>query len=290
MWGTGARDDFTIASLFAKELSKNNVGAKVVNYGESGYVSTQELILLIQELQSGNIPKLVIFYDGVNDVYSALQQGKAGIPQNEFNRVAEFQTSFYIKSEAIEKVFNEMSILRIIRGVSARFGLSLPLISFSRGEIKDIQRRPSRLLAKDVLDIYENNILIAHSLSQKFGFKALFYWQPTIYNKKRLTGYEERERLRMESEQSFFEVTNEVLKQDQDKILRMSEHGFHDISNIYENISDAIFIDFCHTAEYGNTLIARRMLKDALPFLSSNGVAINNVFSSDGAMAVALID
>ena len=48
----------------------------VVNFGESGFVSTQGVIQLILELQSGNIPDLVIFYDGVNDVYAAYQSGR----------------------------------------------------------------------------------------------------------------------------------------------------------------------------------------------------------------------
>ncbi len=87
VWGTGVEWNETIPSYLA------NYGYNVTNYGETGYVSTQELILLIQELKSGFPPDIVIFYDGFNDVFSAYQQGVAGLPMNEFNRVKEFNLS-----------------------------------------------------------------------------------------------------------------------------------------------------------------------------------------------------
>lgn len=89
LWGTGARDEFTIPSLVSKKLqAKWGTDVQVTNYGESGYVSTQELIALMLELQRGNVPDIVVFYDGVNDTFAAFQSGVAGIPQNESNRVA----------------------------------------------------------------------------------------------------------------------------------------------------------------------------------------------------------
>jgi hypothetical protein len=45
-----------------------------MNFGESGFVSTQSVIQLMQELQSGNIPHLVIYYDGVNDTMLHINQ------------------------------------------------------------------------------------------------------------------------------------------------------------------------------------------------------------------------
>ncbi len=88
MWGVGARDAFTIPSIVARELQQKGVAVEVVNFGESGYVSTQEVITLLLQLQKGERPALVVFYDGVNDIFSAYQQRMAGLPQNEFNRSA----------------------------------------------------------------------------------------------------------------------------------------------------------------------------------------------------------
>ncbi|MER3445854.1 MAG: hypothetical protein C4291_03015 [Candidatus Dadabacteria bacterium] len=73
MWGTEARDDFTIPSILSKKLWRRGIRCDIVNFSGSGYVSTQEVIALLIELQRGNIPNLVIFYDGINDTYSAYQ-------------------------------------------------------------------------------------------------------------------------------------------------------------------------------------------------------------------------
>jgi hypothetical protein len=64
MWVTGADDNRTIPSFFAKET-----GETVLNLGESGYNSVQEFIQLQLMLLKGHKPKEVVFYDGVNDGY-----------------------------------------------------------------------------------------------------------------------------------------------------------------------------------------------------------------------------
>ena len=61
VWGTGVSDSSTIPSLLNIELYKKGINSQVTNFGESGYVSTQELIMLMQELKSGNMPDFVIF-------------------------------------------------------------------------------------------------------------------------------------------------------------------------------------------------------------------------------------
>ena len=62
MWGTGASDDSTIPSFFAK-IS----GEKVTNFGETGWNSRQSLNQLINLMGDGKKPKRIIFYTGVND-------------------------------------------------------------------------------------------------------------------------------------------------------------------------------------------------------------------------------
>src|SRR5262249_10483737 len=72
MWGTGSPDWGTIPAYLQAGLEAlRGKSVCVMNFGESAFVSTQGVIQLILELQSGNVPHLVIFYDGVNDVYAA---------------------------------------------------------------------------------------------------------------------------------------------------------------------------------------------------------------------------
>ena len=70
MWGTGSPDWGTIPSYLQMGIEKlKNGPICVVNFGESGYMSTQSVITLMLQLQSGNIPNLTLFFDGVNDIY-----------------------------------------------------------------------------------------------------------------------------------------------------------------------------------------------------------------------------
>ncbi len=94
MWGTDLRDNATIASIAAQQLAAaapKGVAVEITNFGETGYAFTQELIELELQLRSGNVPDVVLFYDGINDMAAAGQYGAAGVSQNESNRSREFE-------------------------------------------------------------------------------------------------------------------------------------------------------------------------------------------------------
>ena len=82
MWGWGAPDELTIPALLQSELSgRLQEPVCTINFGEDSYVSTQEIITLILELQRGHVPSLAIFLDGINDVSGAYATGVAGMHQ-----------------------------------------------------------------------------------------------------------------------------------------------------------------------------------------------------------------
>ena len=90
-WGTGVRDDHTLPSLLAQRFAHNPAfDVEVTNLAQIGYVTTQELGLLYQLLRQGQRPDLVIFNDGINDCFTAYQNGIAGLTRSEFFRAQEF--------------------------------------------------------------------------------------------------------------------------------------------------------------------------------------------------------
>jgi lysophospholipase L1-like esterase len=128
LWGTGARDAFTIPSIFATQLQNKGLATEVTNFGESGYVSTQEVSAMLLQLQKGQIPDLVIFYDGVKDMYSAYQQHVAGLPENEFNRVKEFNLSQPAKSKQLRRITlqdmaRRLSTIHFMKGILQKAGV-----------------------------------------------------------------------------------------------------------------------------------------------------------------------
>ena len=79
MWGEGSRDDYTIASWLQRFIYQTPYRVGITNLGQDAYVSTQEVLLLLEQLQKGNIPDIAVFYDGFNDSGSAMSSGTAGV-------------------------------------------------------------------------------------------------------------------------------------------------------------------------------------------------------------------
>ena len=73
MWGTGVPNWATIPSFLARRYQQAGRAVCVKNYGESAWVSTQEVVKLMLELKrGGRTPDLVVFYDGASGSFGYL--------------------------------------------------------------------------------------------------------------------------------------------------------------------------------------------------------------------------
>ena len=267
VWGLGSRDEFTIPSLLAKKLAERSVRSRVLNLGQIGYVTTQEIITLLLELQKGNVPDIVIFYDGFNDTMSAYQMGKAGLPQNEFNRVQEFNSSKRPAPAIAWKVFAEgLSSVRLAKDLLYHGGLlkiDQEPLSTERFLLDGQATTEFGSLGHDVINVYQSNVEIAKALARHFGFKILFYWQPTVFEKTRLTPFEQETEIVHRKFKEFFEHTYSSMRESG---LTASNPGiFHDLSRMFYDMPEPVFVDWCHLGETGNARIADRIVMDVLP-------------------------
>lgn len=257
LWGVAARDDFTIPSLVSKKLTNHlGSGVWVTNFGQIGYVTTQEVITLMLELQRGNRPDVVVFYDGVNDIIAAWQSGVAGVPQNEVNRVAEFNSPRDLRPIILRRLALYRLSQLIVRSFRERVG-SPPGRSTA----------PDKALANDVIDVYLRNVSLVDAMANRFGFKAVFFWQPTAFTKRVLSQEEkdllERRLIRIGRLQGsrlapFFDQVSKVF--DQKVTSRNLEKGnIYDLSAVLDEEVGTIFIDPFHVMESGNARIAAAM-------------------------------
>ena len=271
MWGTGARDEFTIPSILARELAGRGLVVEITNFGESGYVSTQEVIALLRQLQAGDRPDLVIFLDGANDTFSAYQQQVAGIPQNEFNRVQEFNLSQpeKLRLRAI------LTLRDVARGLaSARFAKWLlqesgllpryPLAVRPAAVAGIVPGKSS--LATSVVDTYRSNIDIVRALGVHYRFQHLFYWQPTVFDKTLPTEFEAAEQVKLAPVAAFSREVRVALSRS--GLASAREYSFADLGPIVANVREPVFVDWCHLGELGNETIARRMAADVVAVMT----------------------
>jgi lysophospholipase L1-like esterase len=270
VWGTGARDNHTIPSLISRQLSESGIHAHVTNLGETGYVSTQEVILLIRLLQHGARPNVVVFYDGVNDTFSAYQQGIAGLPQNEPNREAEFDLLNQLDRLAPKVIFsrfNRLALMRFVNSIRRRLPGKASRPQPPRVNTSPTYSRGSEL-EQSVVDIYLSNVNIVQSLSKVYAFDALFYWQPTVFAKAELSTYEEDVQAARLELKPFFASVHSVVQSSASKV----EH-FHDLSTLFADRLPPTYVDWCHLGEQGNQVVAERVTKDILTVLERRDTA-----------------
>lgn len=264
VWGRGARDDFTIPSFLAKSLHEDvRARVSVFNMGESAWVNTQAVIALALELQRGNVPDLVVFYEGANDVFSAYQQGVAGLPQNENRRRVAY--------EAVERAFflkaaDRTATFRLLKHYFGDTRWAV-VTAAPRGYPKSSEAE-SLQLARDVVAVFASNVKLLEALGQSFGFRSLFYWQPLIFTKPNLTLHE-REILAHTLD--LFPRLDELFARVQralaeDPSLSVKEN-FRDLGDVLGDAQDAYYIDFAHVSEKANALVAAAVARDLVPLI-----------------------
>lgn len=184
MWGTWLRDDSTIATEAGRRLQALAGPAgrvEVVNYGESGYVSTQEVIKLMLELRAGRRPDVVVFYDGINDVAATVQSGVPGLPQNESKRFEEFALG-----RAIDPTIYPQGLRRELRATALLAQHALAQTATVRwARSLRPAAAPSYVAAdsaaRGTARTYVENVRLVEALAAQYGFTAVYVWQPTLH-------------------------------------------------------------------------------------------------------------
>ena len=257
-WGTGSRDDFTIPSQLSKILAARfGPKVQVVNYGEGGYVNTQELITFVKELERGNVPQIAIFYDGYNDVFSAFQNGIAGIPQNEINRVREFSLTKSGPKFYQEFVMRSNLFLLLSQGVGYMKHKSNKE-RWSRAFESRVSNPSPDLLIADLLKIYGNNTRILQAVGREYNVRVFTFWQPSVYTKAQLTASEKSAADWDPIFGKFYGQTTMALEGS--PIPKMD--SFYNLGGIFNGHPEMIFEDAVHITERGNEIVANRIASE----------------------------
>lgn len=258
LWGFGARDDQSIPSLVVRMLYEHGWRADLKNLAEIGYVSTQEAVALYRELQAGYRPDVVVFYDGVNDTTSALLEGAAGLSTNEIHRRTEFNLSKSpgrLAGALGGRLLQDSGSYRFAQAVRRR----------SAGALAPSQpaRAPEMIgaLCRGVVEYYQGNLLLVEGLGRTFDFRPLFYWQPDVFAKANLHSVEQEDAARYAWAEPMFREVHKTLG---GSAALRSDPAFHDLSGIFGDSRQLVFIDYCHTTESANQQIAAGIVDDLI--------------------------
>lgn len=227
VWGTGVPDELTLPSLLAAELDEIGLRYRVRNFGESGYVSTQSLITLGLELRDRPAPAIAVFVEGANDVYAAFQTGKAGLPQNEFRRQAEFRSS-----DGLDNYLSTFPY--ILEGVMTLFAQA------PQWEIKT--------LASDVVQVMVSNRQQALAMSEAYGFSVMNFWQPTAFELSVPTPFEQD--IITASDPRHAALQRAAM------VAMGEEECFLDLGSEIAGVANDRFMDFVHPGPQANAAMA----------------------------------
>ncbi|MEM9529605.1 MAG: SGNH/GDSL hydrolase family protein [Pseudomonadota bacterium] len=246
VWGTGARDDATLPSALARALQAQGIAARVINLGESGYVSGQAQVRFLRRLEQHPAPDLVVFYGGVNDVYAAFQAGRPGVSQNEAHRQADFR--------ATDGLDNWLQAApAVLEGVSRLRGALQPAT----------QPDPTELGAQ-VARIYAHRVSASRAVAESAETPSLFFWQPTVFSRTSRPPSEEAIAGASAARHAALQAAaDESVRQ-----VMMGAPGFSDLSGVFNKIQEPLFLDFCHLSERGNALVAQAMLPQVIEALA----------------------
>jgi hypothetical protein len=279
LWGFGARDDQTIPSIVGRELERRGYGVENRNLAEIGYTSTQEVVALVRELQTGYRPQFVVFYDGVNDTTSAFLEGAAGLTTNERNRRKEFnllQSPGRLATALAHNLIADSGSYRFAQAAARKLGFSAPTSP------QPLAAESVAALAESTVRTYEANIAIVEGLGKSYGFHPLFFWQPTVFTKPVLAAFERDEAANFGWSEPIFK---EVFGRIRSSAALKSDRAFHDLSGIFADTEGLVFIDHCHTTETANMPIAREIVQSLLAAVEQGLAEDRNAGKTGGGSA-----
>jgi lysophospholipase L1-like esterase len=239
MWGIGADEPGTIPSQFAALTAIHSE-----NFAEVGWTAQQGLIRLIQLLQDGHRPDLVVFYDGVNDALHKCRI-ELGIHAHEreqqFDRVLRSSLSPDSFSYYFEPIF------RVAENIHNTFR------KVTAAEAYDCHRNSAKAEA-----IAEKLILdwkFAKHLVEWHGGKFAAFLQPVI-------SLSNTRRDHFSTPAIFDQQYRTIYPLIRSKLARGD--GLHDIVSILD-VDEYLYIDFCHLSPNGNRRVAEKIAEIVAP-------------------------
>jgi lysophospholipase L1-like esterase len=249
-WGLGSPDWGTIPAYLREELA-SLTGRPVCmrNFGELGWVSTQDLIQLERELQAERIPDLAIFYGGVNDVVMGYQHHEAGLHWTLHKIIRLLEQPEGPSGARLSDLRWRSNLYRLAVRMKAR--LQPPADSAPpRRQRQD----PSDSVADRVVDLYVTNYRMAAALGRAFDFEVEFFWQPNAFvGPKPLTTVEAG--YRSEPIAPFFETVTPRAQS-----AARANTRLHDLTGVFAGQPDLLYVDWHHITPEGNRIVARAIV------------------------------
>lgn len=250
MWGHSVTDSGTIPSQFALINKKY----KVINWGEQAYNSRQELNLLLNNLNTIKKGDIVIFFDGVNDIYNNCRQSNSAnghIRHYEFSNIIKSKKT--IEEESIctlNKVLKQSTIYTAVQKILIEKKIikeqKIMTKKPSDGFIAKTICSTNKNRAIQVRDFLTNNWKAAESILRDKGVTFIPILQPNPYTAKEYTKLKQGNYM-LPTKAVYPLVGEEAKKID----------NYYDMSHIFKD--QKYYYDCCHVNRTANKILAEKI-------------------------------
>jgi hypothetical protein len=240
MWGTGVDDDGTIPAIF----DQLTTGYRVTNYAQGGYNTRQMLALLVNLIDTGRMPEVVVFYGGFNHVWTHCN----------------YAVTRLLNGHMIERKIRAALVERSRWGyvydeiVAPPVDFARRLIGIKRFTANDFACHDDPLRAEQVSAVLVRSWEMARVLVEHAGGRFYAFLQPVAYIGHPRLDYLELPRL-MQRRQ--FETVYPIIRAE---LAALHAAWVVDLSDAFDG-DEILYIDDAHVSRRGNEIIARRMLE-----------------------------
>ncbi len=266
VWGVGAPDGETIPSHLASHLNGTlGIDASVRNLGRRGFVTTQEVIHLMRELQAGRRPDIVVFYNGVNDAaavslrpeFPGAHVSFDAIRERFDSRNDEDSLGWFARSTGLYKA-SRIVLDRVQDDPIERDGI----IVYAE---HDTDVTPDyRRLAERGIDVWLFNARIVDSLALAYDFVPLIAFQPGLWSTGKPLDPSEESLIVSEMEyaglRTIMAVRAEMAALLDDKVYGgQAPNTFVNLNDLFHDTPEPVYIDYVHVTGRGNEIAAKRI-------------------------------
>jgi lysophospholipase L1-like esterase len=219
------------------------------NYGEIGYTAHQSLVLLLQLLQSGHRPSLVVFYDGVNDVAIKCERGHTPQSHGKESEIREL-----LRSSDSPGSFSHYfkPVVRIAQRINAQISKSLAVSPYDC----DTDPKKAEAIAENLIRDWQYAKLLTESAGGRFVgiLQPVSYFSKTRRDHLALPAGLDRQ----------YQTVYPLIRQK----IAASGPPLHDMTSALD-VDDAVYTDYNHVTPKGNEIVARRIAEIVGPELNA---------------------
>ncbi|MCB0995378.1 MAG: SGNH/GDSL hydrolase family protein [Acidimicrobiales bacterium] len=248
-FGEGQRDEHTIPSEIARLAEAAGTPIRVINYGQRSWTAWQESILFDQvtaQPDAQDLPDLVVFYDGANEVLQQEQASTAGWPtiynvdgiarsltgRDAGASTADGFTGRSVAGQLSDWYTSRSMVFRAARSIRGAFGES-------RATEPAPQRTDLDQVGRDAATVYLRASDIVRSTAERRGIGVHLFWQPVPDWRRNV---------------AVVTATDLVREDDDIAVIIDALDGHQDV-----------YFDQVHTNEVGARIVAERMWATLAP-------------------------